>query len=720
MDGQTLRRWGLRAFFAALVLAVMAIAGEMAAKRETQQQIGALKSTIELQRLGLRSAVARFEHVPYTVAQHPEVMAALRNPTDKTLINNLNKHLKGVTDRVGAQALYLIDPSGNTLAASNVGEPFTVVADNNSYRMIYKDPKSSAEVPVTEALQERGGLFFAVGSNTGVPGLFVITPVLESGRRMGVLAIKISLQDIERTWRLAADPIALVDDHGIVCLSSISSWLYNATRLLTPAEQAFIEDTRQYGKGWFVDPVPWDVENMEADSLFVTRTAIEGKSRRFMTVVEELPELKWKLVVMASLEPVDAARHIAWALSGLVCAVVLLLSKLLQLRERRYTEQKNAQRELERQVQARTAELRESHAFRKAMGDSLLVGLRASALDGEIIFVNPAMSDISGFSAEELIGTRPPHPYWHPEDMERHWQDSKAALSGQAALTGFESRIRHRDGHDVYTMVYTAPLIDADGRHNGWISSVVDITAQKQAEETQRMQTAKMQRASRMASMGEMASTLAHELSQPLMALVNFAGAARAYAERDRQDMTLETLHEINEQAQRAADIVKRIRGFVKQVTPGFQDCTVNELVSNVLALLRPEVRHQNARVITQLSLFPPVIRADRVLIEQVLLNLIVNAMQAMQDMPAAEKVIEVHTGEQDDLVFIRVSDRGPGIAPAHAAQLFEPFFTTKSEGLGLGLNICRTTVEAHRGRLVFDNREGGGAVFTVYLPVNP
>jgi C4-dicarboxylate-specific signal transduction histidine kinase len=204
------------------------------------------------------------------------------------------------------------------------------------------------------------------------------------------------------------------------------------------------------------------------------------------------------------------------------------------------------------------------------------------------------------------------------------------------------------------------------------------------------------------------------------MALVNFAGAARAYAERDRQDMTLETLHEINEQAQRAADIVKRIRGFVKQVTPGFQDCTVNELVSNVLALLRPEVRHQNARVITQLSLFPPVIRADRVLIEQVLLNLIVNAMQAMQDMPPAEKVIEVHTGEQDDLVFIRVSDRGPGIAPAHAAQLFEPFFTTKSEGLGLGLNICRTTVEAHRGRLVFDNRDGGGAVFTVYLPVNP
>ena len=720
MDRARLRRWGLRTLFAALVLTAMATAGEMAARRETQQQISALKSTIELQRLGLRGAVARFEHVPYTVAQHPEVMAVLHNPTDKTLIKNLNKHLKGVTDRVGAQALYLIDTGGNTLAASNAGEPFTVVADNNSYRMIYKDPRHSAEVPVTEELQERGGLFFAMGSNTGVPGLFVINPVLESGRRMGVLAIKISLQDIERTWRLAAEPIALVDNHGIVCLSSISSWLYNATRLLTPAEQSLIEDTRQYGKGWFVDPVPWNVEKMEADSTFITRTAIEDKTRRFLTVIEDMPELQWKLVVMAGLEPVEAARHMAWALSGLLCAVLVLVVKLWQLRERRFVEQKNAQRELERQVQARTAELRESHAFRKAMGDSLLVGLRASALDGEITFVNPAMSDISGFSAEELIGTRPPHPYWHPDDMDKHWQDSQAALSGKASLTGFESRIRHRSGRDVYTMVYTAPLIDAEGRHNGWISSVVDITAQKQAEEAQRLQTAKMQRASRMASMGEMASTLAHELSQPLMALVNFAGAARAYAERDRQDMTLETLHEINEQAQRAADIVKRIRGFVKQVTPGFQECTVNDVVSNVLTLLRPEVRHQNARVITQLSHFPPVILADRVLIEQVLLNLVVNALQAMHDMPPAEKIIEVHTGEQDDMVFIRVSDRGPGIAPEHAKQLFEPFFTTKSEGLGLGLNICRTTVESHRGRLVFDNRPGGGAVFTVYLPVKP
>jgi C4-dicarboxylate-specific signal transduction histidine kinase len=234
------------------------------------------------------------------------------------------------------------------------------------------------------------------------------------------------------------------------------------------------------------------------------------------------------------------------------------------------------------------------------------------------------------------------------------------------------------------------------------------------------MQAAKMQRASRMASMGEMASTLAHELSQPLMALVSFAGAASAYTGRGDQDMALQALSEINEQAQRAADIVKRIRGFVKQHTPGFQDCTVNDVVNNVVALLRPEIRHQKAQVLTQLSLFPPVIKADRLLLEQVLLNLMVNALQAMHDVRADQKVILVETGEDNDCVFIRVSDRGPGIAPELAAQLFQPFFTTKPDGLGLGLNICRTTVESHRGRLLFDNRSGGGAVFTVYLPLTP
>ena len=141
-------------------------------------------------------------------------------------------------------------------------------------------------------------------------------------------------------------------------------------------------------------------------------------------------------------------------------------------------------------VKERTRELQEAHSFRKAMEDSLLVGMRARDLDGRIIYVNPALCEITGYSADDLMGRQPPYPYWHPENMEKHWQDNAVALSGHAALTGFESRIRHKDGMSS-TMVYTA----ADrcvGQARGWMSSVV-TSACRNAEERQRLRV-KLQR----------------------------------------------------------------------------------------------------------------------------------------------------------------------------------------------------------------------------------
>jgi len=177
------------------------------------------------------------------------------------------------------------------------------------------------------------------------------------------------------------------------------------------------------------------------------------------------------------------------------------------------------------------------------------------------------------------------------------------------------------------------------------------------------------------------------------MALVSYSGAARAFAERGQSEALRETLGDISTQAQRAADIIGRIRGFVRLQTSGFQDCTVNAVVSNVLALLGPEMRQQQVRVGTQLDAQLPAIRADRLLLEQVLLNLLLNAMQAMQGNPPADKTVQVDTGARDGMVFIRVADHGPGIAPAVQAQLFEPFFTTRAEGLGLGLRAAGSAV---------------------------
>jgi C4-dicarboxylate-specific signal transduction histidine kinase len=269
-------------------------------------------------------------------------------------------------------------------------------------------------------------------------------------------------------------------------------------------------------------------------------------------------------------------------------------------------------------------------------------------------------------------------------------------------------------------MIYTAPLIDAAGGHSGWMSSMVDITEQKKAEEAQRTQATRMQNTARLAVVGEMASTLAHELGNPLMSISSDAATAKAYADKRHHELLQETLGEISAQAQRAGEIVRRIRGFVRQHTPGFQAVDINAVVSNVLALLRPEMRHQRARPMIRLAEDLPSIQADRLLLEQVILNLIVNAVQAMQDRYPVDRLVEVETAQHEGYVSIRVSDCGPGISAEVADKLFSPFFTTKPEGLGLGLNICRTTVEAHRGKLDFENRASGGALFTVYLPIDP
>jgi two-component system, LuxR family, sensor histidine kinase DctS len=143
-------------------------------------------------------------------------------------------------------------------------------------------------------------------------------------------------------------------------------------------------------------------------------------------------------------------------------------------------------------------------------------------------------------------------------------------------------------------------------------------------------------------------------------------------------------------------------------------------VAANTLALMQPEIRIRKARVVTRLAPDLPKVSGDTVLLEQVLLNLILNGLQAMQDLPPAKRLIEIETSVDDGTVCLRVNDHGPGIPAEAAAQLFEPFFTTKDDGLGLGLNLCRTIVESHRGRLSFEHRMGGGAIFTLQLPYEP
>ncbi|WP_231512476.1 PAS domain S-box protein [Paucibacter sp. KBW04] len=709
-------RRGLLALLAALLLALAAwAAGHWAERRELQIKVQGLQRAVEVHALGLRGAAEKFDYLPFTAAQHPLILALLRQPLDAAARLQANRYVAQVQTHSGAAALYLLDAQGKALAASNWQTSDSFVGQNYASRPYFE-----------EAMRGQRSVFYGVGLTTGVPGLFIAAPVRAdaAGPVLGVMVVKVSLDALEATWAKAQDPVLLYDARGIAFLGSVKDWYYRSRQPLSPADLAWLDAHGQYGGHRSYATMPWADERVPDQAEYRIQTRIAGRQRQFLALDQALPELGWTLTVMSDLAELRQARNLAQALAALAGGLGLLGALYWRLRERRFAEQRLARLELEQRVQERTRELQEAHAFRKAMEDSLLVGMRARAPDGRIIYVNPALCEMVGYRAEELLGAKPPYPYWHPDDLDQHWRDSEAALSGRAALNGFESRVRHRDGHEVYTMVYTAPLIDAAGQHSGWMSSVVDITAQKQAEERQRLQDAQLQRSARLAGLGEMASTLAHELNQPLMALSNFALAARAFAEQgsiNSQGLLIESLDEIVAQAQRAAEIVKRLRGLVRQRGGVHEAVDIAALLARVQALLAPELRLRKARLRLKLQEGLPAVRGDPLLLEQLMINLLMNALQAGQELAQERRQIEIEVSVEAQVLSLQVRDHGPGIAPELLGHLFDPFFSTKPDGLGLGLKICRSIAEAHGGALSAANRlDGPGACFSLSLPLPP
>jgi len=381
--------------------------------------------------------------------------------------------------------------------------------------------------------------------------------------------------------------------------------------------------------------------------------------------------------------------------------------------------------QLRRHMQRRQAAeqaLRAEHAFRKAMEDSLNTGMRARDLKGRITYVNPAFCRMVGWSAEELVGLLPPMPYWAPEALERTLAVHEMVLGGHAPPQGIEIRLMRKSGERFDALLIEAPLIDSEGRHIGWMGSMVDVTEQKNAQELARQQQERLQATARLVTMGEMASTLAHELNQPLAAISSYnTGCINMIGNGDMSPRELTgILEKIGKQAQRAGQIIRRVHAFVRRSEPKCEPVDLNAILREAVGLVEPDAERRGVNIHQNLADPLPPVAADPVMIEQVAVNLIRNGMDAMADVPRARRDLQLVTRLQDDMLVLSVADRGKGIAPEVAEKLFAPFFTTKEEGMGMGLNICRSIAELHRGRLSFEENPGGGTIFYFSLPVLP
>lgn len=313
-------------------------------------------------------------------------------------------------------------------------------------------------------------------------------------------------------------------------------------------------------------------------------------------------------------------------------------------------------------------------------------------------------------------------PLVHPADRAR-WQQAREDLQAGARAIDIEYRIVHPDGTLRYVHHIAQTTSAADGRVLRQVGTIHDITDRRRAEDEVRQMQDRIAHFGRISTMGEMAAGIAHEVNQPLTAIATYAQACQrllASGEYSQQEIAA-ALEHIGAQALRAGEVIRRLRSFVKNREVKRELIEANRLLEDVLTLAQTDARHHGVRMMLEPSPDEPVVQADAVQIQQVILNLIRNSIDAMQDVPEARREIVLRTliDAEGDVEFM-VADRGLGVDAETMAELFNPFYTTKPGGTGLGLSISRSIVRAHGGKLWCSPNPGGGARFFFTLPTIP
>jgi len=515
-------------------------------------------------------------------------------------------------------------------------------------------------------------------------------------------------------------------------------------------------------------------------------------------------------------------------------------------------------RHTRRRLQAQKALVAETN-FRRAMENSMLTGMRALDLNGRITYVNPAFCEMTGWNEAELIGAVAPFPYWPEQDHDALMSRLEDEISGRHTPAGFQVRVKRKSGSIFDARMYVSPLIDAQGKQTGWMTSMTDITEpnrireqlansyerftivlealdasvsvaplgskellfanklyrqwfgqnteghlrlveqagayyesemamddvdglaglptesltvavsenaeifvselgkwlevrsryinwadgrlaqmviatditpRRQAEELAAQQAERAQTASRLITMGEMASSVAHELNQPLTAISNYCNGmiSRIKSQQIKESDLLGALDKTAHQAQRAGQIIQRIRSFVKRSEPNRSPSDVTGIVNESLELAEIELRRRHVRLSHYVAARLPLLMVDPILIEQVLINLMKNAAESIDNAnrPPERRHVELRVIPRQidgqDVVEFSVTDTGQGLPPEAIDRVYEAFFSTKVEGMGIGLNLCRSIIESHEGRIAAENLynadEVTGCRFSFWLPV--
>ncbi|HEU4844494.1 MAG TPA: ATP-binding protein [Burkholderiaceae bacterium] len=573
---------------AACIVAAAYLLGTHHARAELQDQG---QRQLQLIAPDLQSVLQKFETLPFVLGFQPDLIQALAHPDDPQAIARLNSTLHTIQQQAKVGAIYVMNRDGLTLGASNWDQPLGFVGKNFSYRPYFR-----------AALHGQAGRFYGIGTSTSEAGYFIAQPVYRDGSARGavagVVAVKISLAEFERTWRSSADPIVLADRSGVIFLSNRPDWIYRSLRQLDAATEQELARTQQY-LGKRILPLPANVAQ---------------------PVTQPVGELGWQLMLFPGQDRVLRA-GIQWALAAaLLLACAAMSSWAIHQRRRR---------------------LEEAQASRAA--------LHRAALELE----------------DRIV-----------ERTDQLRQTNASLETRYAKLQETEQLLRSTQNELV--------------------------------------------QAGKLAMLGQMAAGVTHELNQPLAAIRAFADNARTFLERGMTAQATSNLGHIADASARMGAIIGQLKGFARKD----ESVATVDLAASVRAssfLLQGEFRRLAVALDVTADDGCCKVAGDAVRIEQVLINLLRNALDAVEaGPPDAPRRVAIALAREDAYALVSISDSGPGIPEQVVAHLFEPFFTTKpsGKGLGLGLAISSSIVQAMNGQLTARNLPGGGARFELRLPL--
>jgi two-component system, sensor histidine kinase AauS len=587
---------GVRKFGLLLpLLALLALVSGLAGFRISEAMgLAELQQTghhrLDLYGASLGREIDKYAYFPATLGLERDVIDLVARGAPVTEV--VNRYLEQLNQRAGTLSIYVLDRQGTALAASNWNRSDSFIGENLSYRPYF-----------VEAVTGRPGRFFGVGITRGEPGYYLSSPLTEEGKTVGVAVVKVSLEQLERSWSTVEAPVLVSDENGVVILASIPSWKFTTLRHLNEQARQHFENTLQYNARPLppLGLVPVRQVGPGAELVRLARSTggletVFPVSGSFLFQTVPLHGTRWTLAVLS---PVNQVTDLAW-----------------------------------------------THAALAAVG---------SAFIGILLVM------------------------WNQRRL--HLRD----------------RLRAREA----------------------LQRAHDDLERKVEERTRTLRAAQdeLVHAGKLAVIGQLSAGLAHEINQPLAALRTLSGNAVKFMQRGNLEAAQGNLDRIGQLVDGMGALTSQLKSFARKSPGTPQPVSVRRSLDNALFLLDQRLRHADVSVRIDLQGGDMVALCDANRLEQVLVNLIANALDAMIGCPnAALSLSGRHEGER---VFIRVHDTGPGLPDPVLARLFEPFFTTRNAGggLGLGLAISAGIVRDFGGTLTGANGPDGGAVFTVEIP---